>query len=154
MLEFKELEYTALLELGERLTQEDQAEIVAMGMTTPIALTRTFETSVEGLLVYSNSLLIGAFGVSQSNDLVPCYRPWLVMSPEGRAFPRQLLFGGRRIVSLWLNSYGYLENYVDARHTRAVTWLKRLGFTLEPAAAAGPFRRQFHRFYMGDPDVR
>lgn len=154
MLEFRELTYDGLQELGTRLCQEDRNEIFGLGMTVPVALTRTFEMAVEGFEVYDGGVCVGAFGVCQGNDLSPLYRPWLVMAPEGVNYPRQLLYGTQRILSIWLQSYGYLENYVDANHHRAVPWLKRVGFTLLPPEPTGPFGRPFHRFFMGDPDVR
>ena len=41
-------------------------------------------------------------------------------------------------------------NYVDARHTDAIRWLKWLGFTLHPATPYGPFDLPFHKFTMGE----
>lgn len=41
-----------------------------------------------------------------------------------------------------------LENYVDARNTVAIRWLKRLGFKFDDAAPYGPLNLPFHRFTM------
>ena len=41
-----------------------------------------------------------------------------------------------------------LTNHVDVRNALAIRWLRWLGFTLDPAAPAGPFGFMFHHFWM------
>lgn len=42
-----------------------------------------------------------------------------------------------------------LMNWVDARNTPSIRWLRRLGFTIDPPEAYGIEQRPFHRFHMG-----
>lgn len=45
-----------------------------------------------------------------------------------------------------LAQYGRLYNYVDARNTTAIRWLKRLGFTVHPPEPQGYAGLPFHLF--------
>lgn len=53
----------------------------------------------------------------------------------------------------WLNEaqrvFPRLENYIDARNTRSIAWLKVLGFRFEDPIPLGPFGLPFHRFHKG-----
>lgn len=54
----------------------------------------------------------------------------------------------RKYLSSLLERYDMLFNYVDARHTASIRWLRRLGFSMEPAAPFGVDGVPFHRFEM------
>jgi hypothetical protein len=41
-----------------------------------------------------------------------------------------------------------LENVVDARNTKSIRWLRRMGFEVLPAAPLGVEGRPFHLFVM------
>jgi hypothetical protein len=47
-----------------------------------------------------------------------------------------------------LTIYSRLENYVDARNTASIRWLKRLGFALDEPRPYGVAGLPFHRFEM------
>ena len=44
--------------------------------------------------------------------------------------------------------YNYLENYVDARNTLSIKWLKWLGFKVEDPIPYGVNGEPFHKFTM------
>lgn len=57
---------------------------------------------------------------------------------------------GRRWVESMLQKYGELSNYVDARNTVSINWLKWLGFKIEDPQPYGVKQLPFHPFHMGE----
>jgi len=47
-----------------------------------------------------------------------------------------------------LAGYSHLENWVDARNTKAINWLRWLGFTVHDPVPFGVAGLPFHRFDM------
>jgi len=58
-----------------------------------------------------------------------------------RAFVRHC---NRAALAPMLDQYHTLVNFVDARYTEAVRWVRWLGFTVLPAIPYGPFNLLFH----------
>ena len=54
------------------------------------------------------------------------------------------------MIATWREQFPFMFNYVDARHTDAIRWLKWLGFEFDEAAPYGPFDLPFYRFTMGE----
>lgn len=98
----------------------------------------------------------------------PGNRPWCIFGvvPDGGLMTdtgQIWLLGtddiAHNAVAFTQASMGYIEcvreqfprlgNWVDVRNTAAIRWLKRLGFTMEPAMAYGVEQRPFHRFHIG-----
>jgi hypothetical protein len=52
------------------------------------------------------------------------------------------------VVERWRKRYGRMTNYVDARHTKAVRWIKWMGFEVLPAIPLGPQQALFHPFRL------
>jgi hypothetical protein len=73
--------------------------------------------------------------------------PWLLGTDELSSFPISLFRKSRKYIDSILNQYGYLENYVDARNTLSIQWLKWLGFTIENPLPYGVEQKPFHRFW-------
>jgi hypothetical protein len=80
--------------------------------------------------------------------------PWLlgtrVLERRGGVLTRVCL--GYRDLALGL--YPVLVNYVDARNTNSIRWLKRLGFAVaDEPTPYGPQRMPFYRFELKADDV-
>lgn len=75
--------------------------------------------------------------------------PWMLATDRAEDFPRAFIAYGRAYTRIMLGEYDVLENHVDARNTRAVAWLKHLGYDVAPAAPHGPLGLPFHQFRIG-----
>lgn len=116
--------------VAPKLRQQDVDEVKASSGLEPLeALQLSCLYSVEvNAIVASDGEVIGLFGVTKTPDfLVGC--PWLLASdrlPEIRKdFLPQSLLWVKRINK----QFPVLRNYVDQRNTKAIRWLKYLGFT-------------------------
>jgi hypothetical protein len=91
---------------------------------------------------------LAVFGVTPLSLMGGSGAPWLLGT--GRVFTARsaLVRDGRRYVQRMLAVYPHLYNYVDARNTRSVRWLARLGFHIHAPAPYGVAGLPFHRFEM------
>lgn len=95
------------------------------------------------------------WGAAPMNLLSEVAVPWLLGTDllSRPLFARTALRRARLEVRGYCEQYRLLVNYVDARNTPSIRWLRRVGFTIEPAAPHGVAGLPFHRFYMGFDDV-
>lgn len=142
-------------ELAKNLRPTDIREIQSTSMTKPlIAIHRCIHRSqfcytglIDGKIAF-----IG--GVTETGYLSDKRSPWLLgtdlLEKNYVTFLRYCKFRMPYIKQYWPN----LENYIDARSTATIRWLKWLGFTIHEAEPYGILRRPFHRFTLkAGPDV-
>lgn len=96
---------------------------------------------------FVNDELVCIFGIAPAAIIGNVGAPWLISSrnieKHGRVFLREC----RRYMDELAASYGLLINYVDARHTDAIRWLRWLGFTVaETPVPYGVMGLPFHKF--------
>jgi hypothetical protein len=88
------------------------------------------------------------FGVYRDSFLVDIGTPWMVGSRLLDRYAKTFIRHCRPAVVEMLRDYDRLENYVDARNTRSINWLRRLGFTVEEQAMPyGVLKLPFHKFW-------
>lgn len=133
------------------LSEEDRLEICAMGFEPEWGIRHSIETSLEVVSIRGDGNLACIVGVAQEGELVPLVYPWLLGTPFMQKFPRKVLKFSRQILNHFRSKHNYMENYVDARHERAIGWLTHLGAKLYPAEPYGPYGRPFHKFTFGEP---
>lgn len=95
-----------------------------------------------------NGPLLWVFGlvpVSMSSDRAV---GWLLGTNAMTDYHDVLARGARVYIRQALLEYRELFNYVDARNKWSLTWLKRLGFTIDPPEKYGVEDRMFHKFYI------
>lgn len=85
-------------------------------------------------------------GVSPVSLLGGLGCPWLLGTDSLMRYPRDIVTHGRQLVCKWELRYSHLFNYVDARNARSIAWLRRIGFTIQPAQPHGLQGVPFHRF--------
>lgn len=88
------------------------------------------------------------FGCATYDLLETTGVPWLVGTPKLEQVPFTFARMSRPFLRLMKDRHLRLTNHVDTRNTLAIRWLRWLGFTLDPAAPAGPFGLPFHHFWM------
>lgn len=74
--------------------------------------------------------------------------PWLVATGEVIRYPGALTRIGRHYVSVFLERWPLLWNFVDERNLVSARWLERLGFSLGEPVEIGRNGERFRPFVM------
>jgi len=109
--------------------------------------TRTWAAEVDGRLM----LLAGVAPLSLLDGIGT---PWTLGTREIDRRPGAFIRLGRAYIPRMRELFPTLVNHVDARNTRSIRWLKRMGFVLAPAEPYGVAGLPFHPFHMGVEHVR
>lgn len=139
-----------IADLVENISPEDQMEIYALGFNPKFALDHAIENALDAVAIRKDDELACIVGISVEPGLFSEVTPWLVSTKLMRKHPRQVLELSKRIVARWRSLYPYMENYVDARHIKAITWLRHIGAVIHPEEPYGPYARPFHKFTFGE----
>ena len=92
--------------------------------------------------------LAAILGVAPINMLAGIGSPWMLGTPVLDRHQRILVRMTPEYISRMLKAFPHLVNYVHAKNTTSVRWLRRLGFTLHEAVPYGPLGEPFHPFEM------
>lgn len=104
---------------------------------------------VPGVAVAPDGRLMCMFGAVPYEIMGDRAAPWLIGTTVLTEFPTELMRGGRRYLTQVRQRYPKLVNYVDARNTDSVRWLRSAGFEIDPAEPFGVAGLPFHRFHVG-----
>ena len=104
---------------------------------SPLCWTALFDGTPVAMFGVSPAALIGGVGC-----------PWMVGTVEldRHAYTIMRHCGGP--LARMQEAFRHLVNFVDARNTKAIRWLKRLGFVFGPAEPHGVDGLPFYRFEM------
>lgn len=128
------------LELG--LRTQDEAELRALGFADMGHVIRHCVLLSDWCLAARvNGRLACIFGVS------PDGAPWMLGTDLVKTHRRILAREAPRYIRQMLKDHPRLVNRVHAANTVAVTWLRRVGFTLHPATPEAN-GEMFHTFEM------
>lgn len=108
----------------------------------------------QGFAAVENGRVLALFGFLPVTALSETAVAWMVARDEVERHVGMLHRTAKAYCAVTLREYPLLFNYVDARNTPSIRWLKRIGFTLGPAEAFGASGLPFHRFEMRGADVR
>lgn len=137
-----------LRELAANIQPEDERELLAIGLTPPKALWRSYKSSIyckTALLDGRVAAVWGAAGTFLSDS--GC--PWLLTSREIRNISSlRIARDYQREVHKMLDIFQKLENYCDARYTAAIRLLDIVGFNIEDPSPLGENRQLFRKFKM------
>lgn len=135
--------------LAENMREVDRAEIWASGHETP---THSLEAGLEHSLLCWVALADGVpfcmFGVAPLTLLGGTGIVWMLGTDGMTMHKRAFLRGSRPVVSAMKKPFHKLENWVDARNSLTIRWLRWLDFTFEDAAPYGVEGLPFHHFWM------
>lgn len=127
---------------------EDVDELFAASLMTPAQVAELGRERGEAWVGVVEGEPVCVFGVVRPSLLSTDGWPWMVGTDRlpfrGRAF----LEGSREVVAEMRCRFPVLRNFVDARNSRAIRWLKWLGFTIMEAEPHGPLGLPFHPFEM------
>lgn len=134
-------------ELARSMRAEDVAEILASdGVSPGQALADSIAVSDRVYAVYLSGELAFVTGAAPLDHLPGCPAcGWLLSSGAVDRHPRGFIEATREIADAFVDEYGVLVQWVDARYEKALRWVRRLGFDVEdpkPWGRAGlPFCR-------------
>jgi hypothetical protein len=135
-------------ELAANLRDQDRAECEAVGITD-------FQAAIE--LSIQHSALVWAarvdgelaciFGVAaRGTILTPTGVVWMLGTPAVPKHRRILARQAPLYISQMLEAFPYLMNQVHAKNTVATSWLRKMGFVLQPPHPVPPHGELFHLF--------
>lgn len=129
--------------------QADIDEITeALGIPMNEALHDAITGSLNAKKIVVDGLVVAVFGDAVYSILGSVGVPWLISTVHVERHARAFLKVCKPEVQGMLIRHHHLMNYVDARNTAAIRWLKWLGFTFGPAAPYGARRFPFHPFTL------
>lgn len=135
--------------MAPRVRQADRDEMYAASLSTPEeALERGLERSTKAWAALFDGEVACIFGVAPGTSLSGVGYPWMLGTDLVDKHQVTFLRGCAKYVDDMAADFDSLVNYVDARNTKAIRWLKWLGFRIEEAKPAGILRMPFHRFEM------
>lgn len=145
----QEIEFVAA-----HMRDADRQELAACSGRTPLdALMKAVPTSILTGVVYRRDTPCAIFGTKPLSLIEGIGSPWVLGTDAMYGDPSVLTRLGRWYLAAVQEQFPRLVNFVDARNTRAVTWLEHIGFELGDAAPHGVAGLPFHRLEMGPPNV-
>lgn len=134
--------------VAANMRHADRQECEAMAACGPLeALGKSILLSHEAVVARVGGEPVCIYGLGFGSVTGGMARPWLLGTDAVEWHCLTFLRSNRRVVREWSERFD-LENYVDARHTMSVKWLKWLGFKIGAPEPFGPFGYQFHHFEM------
>ena len=131
------------------LRPSDLAECQAYGQAD---IGAGIEASVRRSVLCWTALVDGEvaaiLGVAPLNILTGMGSPWMLGTPLVDRYQRVLVRKTPEYIARMLKAFPHLVNFVHARNTTSVRWLRRLGFTLHEAVPYGPLAEPFHPFEL------
>jgi hypothetical protein len=97
---------------------------------------------------FADGELAAILGVAPLNILTGLGSPWMLGTPVLDAHSRVLVRMTPEYIAKMLKAFPHLVNFVHAKNTTSVRWLRRLGFDLSEPAPFGALGEPFHRFEM------
>lgn len=75
-------------------------------------------------------------------------QPWMLATDLVAAYPVEMTRETKRAIRRWKARWPRFLNYVDARHTDSIRWLRKLGFKVHDPLAMGVQGEHFCAFTM------
>jgi len=133
--------------LTDKLRQADLDECLAShGVNGDQAILLSYNNSTVTYVAEIDGVVICMFGVVKYAD---GGYPWLLGTDLMSTIPVTFLKQSRKYIYGFLKEFKHLENYVDARNSLSIQWLKWLGFHMEDPKPYGMNQELFHRFTLG-----
>ena len=129
--------------------QADIDEIVeGLGVSLENELADGIAGSLNARKIVVDGHIVAIFGDAVHSVLGSIGVPWLISTVHVERHARAFLKVCKPEVQGMLTRHRHLFNYVDARNTAAIRWLKWLGFDFGEAVPYGPKRLPFYPFTL------
>lgn len=137
--------------LAPRMRQADVDEVYAMSGVSPLeALEQSVAASPDPRTGFMEGQIACMFGVAEHpmTALNSVGIPWLLTSDLISDHSLAFLRGSCDYIQEMRERYALLCNFVDARNTVSIEWLKWLGFEIQEPICVGYLGMPFHPFKM------
>jgi len=132
--------------MAPHMRKKDAAEVWAAYHHCPKeALVRSLRASTSAWTVLVDGTPVMMFGVGSFNLLDCQGHPWLLATDKIRNLGTRIIRGTRKYLDIMLEMYPELVNYVDARQTSTLRWLRWCGFSIHEAQDFGAEGLPFHK---------
>ena len=130
------------------MREEDAAEVEASSGHTPTeAILASIEATHTTYAALVGDELLALFGLSRvetPRGQATRATVWALTSTAVERHRKGFYRASVRVVAALSGNVPILYNFVDARYTKAVSWLRRLGFEVLPPVPYGPRHLPFH----------
>ncbi len=135
--------------LAPNMRDEDKAEVWATGHYTPLAaLEASLDASEVAWSGFADGNLVVMFGAGSVPSAPGLGVPWLLGSDLVLRYHVSFLRRCCDFRNEMLKKYAILTNWVDARNSVSIRWLRWMGARFEPAAPFGADGLPFHQFVI------
>lgn len=135
-------------ELDANLRQADRDELMAAFGQTRGIIADGLAASTHSFAAVRDGKLVCLWGFAPLNLLAGEGMPWMLGTDETFRIARTLTRTARLSCAHVAPIYPRLFNYVDARNTASIRWLRHVGFTVGEAVPYGLAQLPFHLFEM------
>ena len=140
------------VELGRIMRRKDREEILASGNLEPEkGLRASINASLEAYAVYIDGDLCAVYGISKLPG--GWFIPWALTSEHVFKHPMAFYRESKRIVAELREKYRYMIQMVHWKYLESLSWLTRLGFTVEPPVKWGARDELFCRVTLTTPHL-
>lgn len=136
-------------EIAAIVRQADIDELCeGLGLDLPFALRQCFGGSLKASKIVVGGQIVAVFGDAVHDIQGSIGVPWLISTIHVDKRAKSFLKVCKPEVAEMLTRHDTLINYVDARNTQAIRWLKWLGFQFGDAVPYGPKGYPFFQFQL------
>lgn len=130
------------------MRQPDIDELLAISGSIEKTVRHSVARSNHKWSVYADGQFVCIFGISQPTLLSDGGVVWMLGTDLIERYKGAFIKHSRDYIEAMLSVYPYLTNFVDARNTRTIRWLKFMGFTFLPAKPLGVKMLPFYQFEL------
>lgn len=141
--------------IADSMRKEDRDEVWASHHHTPMHALRVSVGISSKVFTACDSLGVFAmFGVAPYGSLFSDTGvPWMLGTDRVRRNAIEVMRHTASYIEDLQEGFSKLVNWVDARNTISIRWLRHFGFTIEEPEPYGMEGLPFHRFHMEISDV-
>lgn len=119
--------------IAERMRECDKDEVWAASHQDPhTALIEALKISTYSQTAMLDGVPCAMYGVGARNVLDDWGAPWMLATDDLQLWGLWFLKRSIRVIREMLEFHPFLFNYIDARNTTSIQWLKWLGFEISP----------------------
>jgi hypothetical protein len=139
-----------VLALAECMRFLDRQELEAShGGDLVVAVQHAVDVSTSSWAMCVDGVMVMLGGVAPLSLLGGIGSPWMLGTEGLNSVPGALTRIGVEYLRIVQDSYPILINYVDARNTKSIRWLRRLGFKVaDDPIPYGPQKLPFYQFEL------
>lgn len=143
------------VELLRHLRREEWLEVhAATGEHPSVSVTEGIKAGAYATRIRGHLACIwGVVNMGRGTAGEQIGQGWLLCTPVVDRHPKAFWEACLVVLPMLFDEYDVITNAIDVRHTKALRWASRLGFTIHPSVPWGPKGRPFHPFSVRKKDL-